>query len=95
MTLGLEIGLLIAGIIALVSGKSKLSKELVATGTAARIAGLVMLLPLPLAFAAGMVIRFQNASRGNNPISRSCGRRYPSSSCASLSSAPYLESPSP
>jgi hypothetical protein len=64
MILGLEIGLLIAGIIALTTGKFKLSKVRVATGAVARIAGLVMMLPLPLALAAGFVIGLQKANQG-------------------------------
>lgn len=64
MIFGLEIGLLIAGIIALVTGKIKLSRARVATGAAARLAGLVMILPLPLALIAGFVIGMLNASQG-------------------------------
>jgi hypothetical protein len=64
MILGLEIGLLIAGLIALITGKIKLSKVRVATGAVARIAGLVMILPLPLALAGWLIIGLQQAIQG-------------------------------
>ena len=61
---GLEIGMLIAGIIALATGKFTLSKKRIAKGTAARVAGVVLLLPLPLAFAAGFVIGLTCTAQG-------------------------------
>jgi hypothetical protein len=44
----MELGLLIAGIIALFRGKLALTRELATEGTAARLAGLIFLLPFPL-----------------------------------------------
>jgi Protein of unknown function (DUF1566) len=64
MILGLEIGMLIAGLIGLFSGKLSLSKKLVVKGAAARVAGLVLLLPLPLAFGMGFYIGMEEASKG-------------------------------
>src|SRR5262249_11231617 len=64
MITGLEIGMLIAGIIALVSGKFKLTANCVAEGVAARLAGLICLLPLPLSFAVGFVIALQQQAQG-------------------------------
>ena len=64
MLAGLEIGLLVAGLIALVTGKFKLGKDRAAGGAAARFAGLVLILPLPTAFAAGLVVGFYRAATG-------------------------------
>jgi WD40 repeat protein len=61
MIFGLEIGLLIAGIVALVTGRFKLSRDRVTVGTRARVAGLVCLLPLPLSFVVGFLIGFSEA----------------------------------
>jgi len=56
MILGLEIGMLIVGIMALVKGTVTLSKTRVVEGVPARIAGVIMLLPLPLSFAGGFML---------------------------------------
>ncbi|HZY83323.1 MAG TPA: hypothetical protein VFE78_00720, partial [Gemmataceae bacterium] len=70
MILGLEIGLLVAGLIALCTGKFKLSKHRVATGAPARFAGFVLVLPLPLAIAARVVLEMEAAGNGTgfNPL---------------------------
>ncbi len=64
MIFGLEIGMLIFGIIALVTGKIKFSPKRIATGAAARIAGVMLILPMPLALAAGAFIGLLQASQG-------------------------------
>lgn len=64
MILGLEIAMLIGGLIALVTGKFKLSQRMVAEGVAARLAGAVFLLPLPLAFTIGLFIGLTQAAQG-------------------------------
>jgi hypothetical protein len=64
MILGLEIGMLIVGIIALARGKFSLTKKQVVEGATARVVGFVLILPLPLAFAAGFVISFGQAAQG-------------------------------
>jgi hypothetical protein len=64
MILGLEIGMLVLGILALVKGKLTLSKSLVVEGVAARIAGFIFLLPIPLAFVVGFAIGFNQGLRG-------------------------------
>jgi hypothetical protein len=64
MILGLEIGLLITGIYALATGKLTLSKNRVVHGPAARVLGVVALLPLPLAFLIGFALGVNAASRG-------------------------------
>jgi MFS family permease len=56
MILALEIVMLIGGIYALIAGKLKLSKTMDLLGSRARIAGIIMILPLPLAFGFGLVI---------------------------------------
>src|SRR5262249_44485400 len=45
-------------------GKVKLGKNRVVTGVAARIAGGVFLLPIPVAFGIGMIVGFMQASEG-------------------------------
>jgi WD40 repeat protein len=64
MVLGLEIGLIVAGLIVLVTGKFKLGKNRVARGAAARFAGAVLLLPLPLAFGIGFIVGLERAGEG-------------------------------
>lgn len=56
MILGAEIAMLILGLYALIAGKLKLSKMMDLQGTRARIAGVIMMLPLPLAFGIGLVM---------------------------------------
>jgi len=52
MILGVEIAMLVVGLLALVRGRMTISKTKVVTGTAARLLGLLALTPLPVAFAA-------------------------------------------
>lgn len=59
-----EIAMLVMGIIACVKGEVKLSRRKVVSGPAARILGVIMMLPLPVAFMVGMVLGFQAAARG-------------------------------
>jgi hypothetical protein len=63
MILGLEIGMLIAGIMALAQGKLTLSKKQVVEGVAARLAGVVLILPVPLAFTACFVLGYMRAAQ--------------------------------
>lgn len=65
MILGLEIGMLIFGLVALVRGKFTLSKNKVVEGAAARLLGLLALTPLPLALA--VVFLYVAASSPANP----------------------------
>jgi hypothetical protein len=55
MLLILEIGLSIYGLYALITGKFCLGKEGVATGTEARIAGVIFMLTVPIAFFVGLM----------------------------------------
>jgi len=48
--------MLIVGIIALVRGRFKLSKNKEVTGGKARLVGLILLAPFPLAFCAGILL---------------------------------------
>lgn len=64
MILGAEIGLFVMGIIALVKGKLTLSKTRVVYGTPARLLAIIAFLPIPLAFAAGMVYGVVLAAQG-------------------------------
>jgi sugar lactone lactonase YvrE len=65
----LEFALLILGILALVKGKFKLSERREVTGAAARVVGVVLILPLPLAFSAGLVIGFMEGMQGRSVMS--------------------------
>ncbi|MBN2386780.1 MAG: hypothetical protein JXB85_07140 [Anaerolineales bacterium] len=55
MCLAVEFILLGYGIYVLVTGKYQLSKNIMLTGSKARIAGAFLVLPLPLAFGAGLL----------------------------------------
>jgi hypothetical protein len=54
MILGLEIGLFIFGILALVRGRMTLTKSKVVEGVPARLIGMLALTPLPVAFLIGV-----------------------------------------
>src|SRR5262245_56672040 len=58
-----EIGMLVGGIVLLAVGKFPLGNR-VSEGVGPRLAGLVLLLPLPLAFGIGMIIGANMAARG-------------------------------
>jgi hypothetical protein len=64
MILGIEIGLLIFGILALVRGTFSVGKEKKVTGWRARVLGLVCLTPFPVAITAGIVIGVMAALNG-------------------------------
>jgi hypothetical protein len=51
MILGVEIAMLVVGLLAIFRGRMTISKNKVVTGIAARLLGLVALTPLPVAFA--------------------------------------------
>ena len=55
MILGIEIALIVVGILALARGRMTLSKTKVVVGAPARLLGLLALTPLPLAFMIGFV----------------------------------------
>jgi hypothetical protein len=64
MLLGLEIGMLVVGFIALIRGKITLSRGHSLRGVAVRLAGVALLLPIPVAFAAGFVYAAYLAASG-------------------------------
>ena len=51
MLLGLEIGMFVIGLIALITGKITLSRGRSLRGVAVRLAGVALLLPIPVALA--------------------------------------------
>jgi hypothetical protein len=59
-----EIASLVFGIIAVSTGKFSLSKNKVVTGAPARVVGVFLILPLPLALMAGLAIAAMLAARG-------------------------------
>ncbi len=65
MICGMEIGLAIFGILALVRGKMTLSKNKIVIGAPARLLGLVALAPLPLAFGAGVLFAITQGAEAN------------------------------
>ena len=67
MILGAEIGLLILGIPALVTGQLTLTKTRVVEGTAARLLAIIALLPLPLVMVVGMVVGAVVVLQGGDP----------------------------
>lgn len=66
MILGAEIGLLVFGVIALATGKLTLSKTRVVRGWAARLLGVIALLPLPLSFMIGITYGVVLAAQGRD-----------------------------
>lgn len=71
MILGMEVGMLVMGLYALVTGRMPLSNERVVRGAAARWLGLVSLLPVPLAFCGGLVAAVVMVSRGQDLMDES------------------------
>lgn len=55
-TLIAELIMLVGGIYALISGKLKLTKNLQLEGTRARVAGIILALPLPLSLISGVIV---------------------------------------
>ncbi len=68
MILGLEIGMLIAGLYAMVKGKINWTKSRVTEGAPARVAGVILVLPLPLALAVGLVVGVGQVARGRGDV---------------------------
>jgi predicted Zn finger-like uncharacterized protein len=64
MLLILSIAMFIAGIVALIGGKLHLTRNRVAEGAPARVAGAVWVLPLPLAILLGFVLAASAAATG-------------------------------
>ncbi len=64
LLLGAEIGLLIFGIYALVRGRLKVTNNRIVRGVAARLLGIVAMLPVPLALLIGFVMGMEAAARG-------------------------------
>jgi hypothetical protein len=54
--------MLVTGLYALITGKVKLTRGLQLQGWQARVAGLFLMLPLPLAFGTGILVGFFMAS---------------------------------
>jgi hypothetical protein len=69
--LGIEIGMLVMGIIALVTGKLTLSKKKVVYGTPAKLLAIPLLLPIPLAIFLGLVVGVIMGLQGINPTAPS------------------------
>jgi len=66
MILGIEIALIVLGIMALVKGKIQLSKNRVVQGTPARLLAIVCFAPLPLAFMSGIAYGAYLATQGGD-----------------------------
>jgi hypothetical protein len=73
MLLILEIAMLIMGIVALIRGRFQLTRNRVCEGAGARLAGLIMILPLPLAFTVGFYIGANAVASGKNFDAREWG----------------------
>ena len=71
MILGAEIGMLIVGLMSLISGKMTLSKTKVVMGTPARILGAVAMLPIPLSFLTAVPISIVMGVSGRSVTSGS------------------------
>jgi hypothetical protein len=64
MCLVLQIVMFVFGIVTLIRGQIKVAPSMVVRGPMARLIGLVLLIPLPLAFAIGLVIGVGLAAQG-------------------------------
>jgi hypothetical protein len=67
MILGMEIGMLAVGLYALVTGKFPVTRNRAVYGAGARFLGLLSLMPLPLAFFAGVVVGTYQVVNGRSP----------------------------
>jgi hypothetical protein len=65
MCLVLEIGMLIFGLIALITGKFSVSRNKVVRGAPARVVGGIMLLPLPLALLSVVAVGLALGLKGD------------------------------
>jgi hypothetical protein len=70
-TIVMGLGMLIFGIIALVRGQFTLTRTKVVSGVPARIIGFILLLPLPLMLASGLLIGVFYVMRGSSRGPRS------------------------
>lgn len=66
MILGLEIGLFVFGLMAVINGRMKFGENKVVEGLGARLLGLLAMAPLPLAFTVGFVYGFMKAANDPN-----------------------------
>jgi hypothetical protein len=67
MLLILEIAMLIAGIVALVKGEFNLTRNKVVRGAVARVIGVLLLAPLPIAFAIVFAVAARHTVQGRDP----------------------------
>jgi hypothetical protein len=67
----LFIAMFVAGIVALVTGKMNVSRTKVARGVPARLAGVVLMLPFPLALVIGIIALVLMSSGGQPPNANS------------------------
>jgi hypothetical protein len=62
--MGAEIAMIVLGILTLATGKLTLAKKRVVTGPLARRLGIVLLLPIPLAYTAHGFVHYHFLTRG-------------------------------
>jgi len=60
--------LLIGGLVALVTGKVSLTKNLVVHGAMARVVGAILMLPIPLALGCGILLGVVMAAQGGKSM---------------------------
>src|ERR1700744_6096997 len=70
MILGIEVGLILYGLYALVTGKFSLGKDRVLRGTPARLLILIGFLPIPFAFAICVGGSSANGAAGRQAVAR-------------------------
>lgn len=66
MILGIEIALLVMGIMAVANGKMKFTKNKVVEGLPARLLGVLAILTLPTVFMIGFIVGFMQAFQNPN-----------------------------
>lgn len=63
-----EIAMLVMGIMALVTGKTRISGNKTLVGVPARIAGLILCLPIPLALGSGIILAIILVAGQQGPV---------------------------
>jgi hypothetical protein len=76
LLIGLGIGLMVAGIIALATGRMKFSKNRAVQGVPARLLGVALLAPLPAGFLAAMIYTMAHIDPNKPDQAQEWGRQH-------------------
>ena len=76
IVIGIGIGMIIAGILALVRGRFQLSNKKAVYGAPAYLLGVALLAPLPLGFLVAMIYMLLNVDMNNQAEAEKWGREH-------------------